>query len=439
MNNYMIENLAYIGTFPFIAAMAYYFFSNCFGCGINKKSYIVIVHFLYCLFSWVIFIFLSSSIINPLLNILLFILLSLFYKGNFKYKICAVFFFIAIIFLSDVMVQSLLLTTFYNYQTEMYILSLFLSKFMMFILIHIALQLISSYSVNAEGGLSRWNWSFLILCPILSVVGIYGLYNNYYIRSVKLSWLFPTLSIGLLFINFFVFVLFDRILKIKLMNVKTTVLEQQIDYYTHQYLLAEAAQKDTLRFRHDIKNVLISLQSQLRTGELSGSQQIVNELISDFNTTKGIANSGNLIVDSIINYKEKAVNALDITFHVDLRLPDDILLDSIAISVILGNALDNAIEACQKIYEDERYIKIKMHYQNEGLFINIENPYKGSIRQDITGNIYSSKLDYRSHGIGLNSIRTMVKKYNGLFNSTYINNIFRIEIVLFNVKRKNNY
>lgn len=436
MKNYIIENLFYIGTFPFIAAIAHYFFNNCFRCRVNKKSYIVIVYFIYCLFSWGIFIFLSSSVINPLLNILLLILLSFFYEGSFKYKISTVFFFIAIIFLSDVMIQSLLLATFYNYQTELYIVSLFLSKFMMLILIHIAVQLFSAYSANVEYGLSGWHWSFLILCPILSVVGIYGLSNNYYIRDVKLSWLFPTLSIGLLFINFFVFILFDRVLRIKLMKVKTTVLEQQIDYYTHQYQLAESAQKETLRFRHDIKNVLISLQSKLRTGELSGSQQIVNGLISDFNTTKGIANCGNLIVDSIINYKEKAAKALDITFHVDLRLPDDILLDSIAISVILGNALDNAIESCQKIPNDERYIKIKMNYQHESLFINLENPYIGSIRKNLAGNIYSSKSDYKSHGIGLNSIRTMVKKSNGLFDLTYNDNIFRIEIVLFNIKRK---
>lgn len=205
-------------------------------------------------------------------------------------------------------------------------------------------------------------------------------------------------------LNFFVFILCDYILRLQTMQTQTVLLEQQINYYAHQYLLAESAQKKTLQFRHDIKNVLIGLQAKLKTGEISGSQQILDTLIDDFNSSKGIAHSGNLIVDSIINYKQQAVDSFNIPFNLDLRLPADIILDSTAISVILGNALDNAIEACQQINNGKQYINIQMHYQNESLFIRLENPYTGSIRTNISGKILSTKSDNKLHGIGLKSI-----------------------------------
>lgn len=432
MNNVIIEELFYLGTFPFIAAIVHHFLCNCLGCRLQKKSHILLICFLYCLLSGGLYLSPFSGYIKLLLNFVLLMLLSCFYKNSLRWRASAIVFILAIIFLSDVIVQSFLMAFFPSYTTEIYIVGLFLSKFVMLILTHVAVQLFTSYG---EGSLSGWYWSFLLLCPLISFMGLYGLSRHFHL--IELPWLYPTLSIGLLFINFFVFILCDHILKLQAMQTQTILLEQQINYYTNQYLLAESAQKETLRFRHDLKNVLIGLQAKLETGEVSGSKQILNTLIDDFSSSKGIAHSGNLIIDSIINYKHQVASSVNIPFQLDLRFPAEIVLDPTAISVILGNALDNAIEACQRIHSGKRYIKIQMHYQHESLFIHIENTYAGSIRTNISGKICSTKSNYKSHGIGLKSIHDMVEKMQGLLDISFDHNIFQLEIVLFNIKRKN--
>lgn len=428
----MIEDLFYLGTFPFIATIVHHFFSNCLGCRLQKKSLILLIYFLYCLMSGGLYLSSFSGNIMGLLNIFLVLLLSFFYKSSLRWRIGAVMFIIAIIFLSDVMVQSLLMVIFPGYTTAIYILSLFISKFIMLTLAHVALRLFTSYG---QGSLSGWYWCFLLFCPLMSFLGLYGLSRNYYI--MQSPWLYSTLSIGLLSITFLVFILCDHVLRLQAIQRHAVLLKQQINYYTHQYLLAESAYKDTLRFRHDMKNILIGLKAKLKIGDVSGGQEILNTLIDDFNSSKGIAHSGNSIVDSLINYKQQTADLFKIVFHLDLRLPADIILDSTTISVILGNALDNAIEACQQVNNGNRYIKIQMHYQHESLFIHLENPYTGTIRTNPFGMICSTKSGYKAHGIGLKSINDMVEKLHGLLDIAYNNGIFQVDIVLFNVKREN--
>lgn len=436
MNELVLENLFYIGTFPFLAAIVHYFFSHCLGCRLKTKLSILLLYSLYCLLSIGLYLSPFTGIVQPLLNLFLLFLLSYFYECSLKWRLGATAFLVAIVILSDALVQLFLMALLSSNSLAIYIVSLFLSKLIMLILAYAAVQFITAYG---DGSLSKWYWSFLFVCPILSLWGAHGLFRltrNFPSFESSWLWIYTIILIGLIFINFFVFILCDYVLRLQAMQTQTLLLEKQISYYTHQYTLAESVQKETLQFRHDLKNILIGLQAKLKARKVTESKQMLHTLIGDFSSSKGIAHSGNLIVDSIINYKQQRAHSFLIPFSIDLRLPPDIILDSTSISVILGNALDNAIEACRRIEDGEKYIKIQMHYQNESLFIRIENPYNGMILTDITGKIRSSKkTDSKSHGIGLNSIRTMIEKHHGHLDISYDENIFQMEIILFNIKR----
>ncbi|HCY36690.1 MAG TPA: GHKL domain-containing protein, partial [Candidatus Margulisbacteria bacterium] len=105
------------------------------------------------------------------------------------------------------------------------------------------------------------------------------------------------------------------------------------------------------------------------------------------------------------------------------------------ISVILGNALDNAIEACKEKGNVQRYIKIHMQYYNESLFIRIRNPYVNEIRTNVKGEICSTKSDKQAHGIGLKNIKKIVDECDGLLDIFHDNSLFQVDIVLFHIGR----
>lgn len=428
MSGILIEDLFYLATLPIIAAIIHNFYSCCLGCRMKKPVGILPVYFAYCTISGALYLSPVPGEFKLLLNLALILCLTCFYNKNLKWKTGAALFIVAIMMLSDAVTQYFLYSLFPADPEASYVISLFLSKIVMLILEYMAVQLFTTYG---DGTLSKWYWVFMLACPVISFWGIYRLNKHPVIEDMQL--LYPAIAVGLIFINFFVFLLCDHILRYQAASAQAVNLRKQVSYFTSQYVLAEASQRDTMKIRHDIKNVLIGLQAKMETGEAAESRKILDSLFGSLKASQCVAHSGNFVVDSILNYKQRAAAMLDIPFRLDLRFPADLRLDAAVISVVLGNTLDNAIEACGKVSREPRYIKVQMHYQNESLFIRIENPYAGKIHTGIDGRIQSTKSDRKMHGIGLKSVRDTVDKAHGLLDIAFADGVFQVEVVLFNI------
>ncbi len=96
-------------------------------------------------------------------------------------------------------------------------------------------------------------------------MGITNLSSNLFFRTYPD--LFPIVSIGLLIINFLIFMLSDRVLCVHSAQNKSQLLEQQNAYYVNQYLLTKEMQEESFRFQHDFKNILLGLRAKLQSEE----------------------------------------------------------------------------------------------------------------------------------------------------------------------------
>ena len=95
----------------------------------------------------------------------------------------------------------------------------------------------------------------------------------------------------------------------------------------------------------------------------------------------------------------------------------------------MGNLLDNAIEATSKL-NDNKYIKLHIKYNKGTVFIAVKNSFDGKL--NIVGNEYKTTKDSDSlHGIGMKSIETTIKQYNGEMKVSHTNNEFLVKIILF--------
>lgn len=100
------------------------------------------------------------------------------------------------------------------------------------------------------------------------------------------------------------------------------------------------------------------------------------------------------------------------------------------IFIILGNALDNAIEGALKCVS-RRYIHIKIIYRKENLFIKISNSFDGKVKKDRHGHLISMKSDLTRYGLGLALIEKSVNKYNGLLNFDIDEENFTLTVLLY--------
>jgi sensor histidine kinase regulating citrate/malate metabolism len=98
-------------------------------------------------------------------------------------------------------------------------------------------------------------------------------------------------------------------------------------------------------------------------------------------------------------------------------------------TVILGNILDNAIKAAAKV-KDNSYINLKMKYDKGRLLIQSDNPFAGKITEE-NGEILTSNADKENHGIGLQNIKKVIQKYDGIINIDYSDNIFSVSLLMY--------
>lgn len=100
--------------------------------------------------------------------------------------------------------------------------------------------------------------------------------------------------------------------------------------------------------------------------------------------------------------------------------------------IILGNALDNAIEGCMRsIKAEERYIDLIVHLDRKNLIILVRNSFDGKILKTKNGHLITTKNDNNNHGLGIDSIKRTTNKYHGTVIIDTENNCFKLKIVLY--------
>lgn len=167
---------------------------------------------------------------------------------------------------------------------------------------------------------------------------------------------------------------------------------------------------------------------------MSFAKKYVEDLLSENNyfQSNSCINSGNIVVDTLLNYKNSVMQELGICMVTRIEIPYDFEFNDADVCVILGNCIDNSIEAVKYIENsDQRIISLELIYRKNSLMLKISNPFYQNIMKDQHGNFITTKNEPENHGIGLISVAKVVKKYDGLVNITTNNNIFCVQILMY--------
>ncbi len=179
---------------------------------------------------------------------------------------------------------------------------------------------------------------------------------------------------------------------------------------------------------HDLNNHYMSLQGYLKNAEYQKAIDYL-ENISGSNDQALIQWTDIPVLDMLLNYKVSEAKKNEIWIDIisdqlELNLPDH------EITALFGNALDNAMEACQKLEQGLKWIKVVIRKVNGMTFIKISNPYV-TIKTNREGKLMTMKEDSNSHGLGTKGMELIVEKYKGTLQYKTEHNIFILEIAFF--------
>jgi sensor histidine kinase regulating citrate/malate metabolism len=145
--------------------------------------------------------------------------------------------------------------------------------------------------------------------------------------------------------------------------------------------------------------------------------------------------TGITALDILINAKHEIAKAEKIGFSCDIRLNPDIPIDMMDIVRVLGNALDNAIEACSKVENRNRAVSLCILESKSQLIITIENTSGHYEQNESDGPHQTSKIHKLKHGFGLKTIEKIAKEYGGYISTDFSNGQFTLSVFMWKSRK----
>nr|WP_312983910.1 ATP-binding protein [Clostridioides sp.] len=209
-----------------------------------------------------------------------------------------------------------------------------------------------------------------------------------------------------------IIILFRRIIKENKLKAQNELMKNKLDLQYAHYLSIQESHMKVKKLYHDINNHICCIDNLKNNSK--EIDEYVNNLKDEIKDFKSIYNTGNMILDIIINEKNTLCTEKGIKLICDINFSKVNFIKPIDISSIFANILDNAMEACDKISDENinKYIKVKGTIAKSFFVLKCENSKVNSIK--INKNILlTDKMDKFMHGIGIQSVKSSLQKYNG--------------------------
>ena len=199
-----------------------------------------------------------------------------------------------------------------------------------------------------------------------------------------------------------------------------SVLKKQRDEVENVY--------NTMRgWRHDYHNHMQTLKAYLSMNQTKEMGTYLDHLEEDLDSIDIAIKTGNTSVNAILSSKVSIAQKNDINVNCKATVPPQLKISDVHLCTIIGNLLDNAIESCQKVEPDKRFIRIYIGLFKEQLYISITNATNQTRRQKLIELITTKKGE---HGFGLRRIDKIVTQYDGYLNRKNEPGVFATEIML---------
>lgn len=208
-----------------------------------------------------------------------------------------------------------------------------------------------------------------------------------------------------------IYYIYDKINDIYQHQMEHEFMRQQMYIYQNQLDIMNSSMENVRILRHDMKNHVLALQMDMDAGKYEQVREYIRNMQDQVAACEQYIDTGCRELDTILNYKIAEAKRQGCTVRTQLEIPENTLINEMDLNILLGNLLDNAMEALA--YVENKCLLIKVQYRQGVYMICIRNTYDGYLEQK-GDRLISRKVDRAEHGIGLKSIDRIVQKYHGI-------------------------
>lgn len=339
---------------------------------------------------------------------------------------------------------------------KVYIIGVQLVQFLIImLLIYFTLKIIARDFKEKKYSISRTELLFLItpsavglmICIFLRIILITaedGAVQMLYERYPAVYVVVPAILLLSLLSVLFDVKLFQDMIYLNSERSSRIILEKQIDGLQTHIEEMERIYSDIRGMKHDLKNTVSVIKQLSNNSEDNAElQKYISEMNQCLEKPELRFNTGNTVADTLLNmkYYEAVRSVPDINICADdLIFSRELKIHSYDIGIILGNALDNAAEACKKLKINEpnadTFIRLRSVQKGNFLILTIENSFYGELALNSQQEFpETDKADKRSHGIGLANIKSTAEKYHGTMDFKAKDRVFILSVMMKNERR----
>jgi len=205
------------------------------------------------------------------------------------------------------------------------------------------------------------------------------------------------------------------------------IAEYQNDLITKHCDEVQNIYKTMRGWRHDYHHHIQALLAL--SGDEGKTTEYLLKLNDDLTQVDTVLKTGNVMIDAILNSKLSLIQSKKIKVNAKAAVPSELKISEIDLCVIIGNLLDNAMEACLRQSEErQRFIRVFIGVLKNQLYISVSNSVGDDIKK--SGQTYLSSKGSETHGFGLMRIDRLAAKYDGYVNRQAEEGVFATEVML---------
>lgn len=306
------------------------------------------------------------------------------------------------------------------------------------IILILSVRKLTRFAPGEEEGIPR-NELLFLLSPAFTGIVFFTFINvsrSLLVNPAFLKWTArgnPFFDLSLYFLIFFVaattilcilyaYNIYQKLIASMQDKQRAALLASQVDQMQAHIREIEQLYTGVRSMRHDMQNYLFDIKSLLAAqgvsvegeGELAGYFSGIGTALDALNF---YFHTGNPVTDVVLNGKYQQAKSMGIQFDSEFLFPSDYGIDVFDLSIILNNALNNALEACEVLSgsdpEAERFISVTSYCKNNMFLIEVKNSFDGTVCVTEDGGLKSRKQDTHRHGLGFQNIVRCVDKYLG--------------------------
>ena len=323
------------------------------------------------------------------------------------------------------------------------------------IILILSVRKLTRFAPGEEEGIPR-NELLFLLSPAFTGIVFFTFINvsrSLLVNPAFLKWTArgnPFFDLSLYFLIFFVaattilcilyaYNIYQKLIASMQDKQRAALLASQVDQMQAHIREIEQLYTGVRSMRHDMQNYLFDIKSLLAAqgvsvegeGELAGYFSGIGTALDALNF---YFHTGNPVTDVVLNGKYQQAKSMGIQFDSEFLFPSDYGIDVFDLSIILNNALNNALEACEVLSgsdpEAERFISVTSYCKNNMFLIEVKNSFDGTVCVTEDGGLKSRKQDTHRHGLRFQNIVRCVDKYLGSADYTCCDRTFTLIVML---------